>query len=362
MLVDDDAPMTELFLSGLTASGHEVAVATSGRQALERLEEEPFDLMLLDVVMPGMDGLEVLREVRRTRSPFDLPVIMITIRDRRDDVIEALSSGANDYINKPVDIPILLARVFTHLNLRRLARMQDDFLSIAAHDLRSPIATIRGNATFLEDMVGVGTPLDADAFHLLVDIRKTADHMLGLLDAFLSLQALESGAIHLEKVSADLNRVVEEAVERNRRYARSKNIALAVEVDPSLPGFPMDVIRLGQVAQNLVNNAIKFGSEGGHVWVRTSIRDGEAWLEVADDGPGLTGEDLGRIFVKGVRLSNRPTAGEPSNRLGLAICKQLVEMHHGELTVENNPGCGVTFRCRFPLTVPALSQGDSHLN
>ncbi|MBI3775424.1 MAG: response regulator transcription factor [Gammaproteobacteria bacterium] len=143
LLVDDDA-MTRQFMSArLTRQGYDIAVAEDGYRALSLLEGEPFDLLLLDIMMPGMSGIDVLTQVRRKFSMLSLPVIMVTANDLEESMVEALEKGANDYLLKPISMPVTLARIKTQLSLRYLSALKDEFVRFASHDLKKPLMLLR---------------------------------------------------------------------------------------------------------------------------------------------------------------------------------------------------------------------------
>lgn len=352
LVVDDDRINRGMLSAQLQKAGHRCEMAENGREALEKIESGSFDMVLLDVVMPEMDGLTCVRKIRETYNAMDLPVIMVTAKGETEDVVQALESGANDYVTKPLDMPVVLARVQTQLSLKRMAELKDEFLRIASHDLKNPLTSMKGFTSLLAIQLQPGATVNQAAHDCILRMGKNAVVMQRIIEDFLDFSALKDGRLEVKITSFDLAELVRESVEAHLEYAKGKSIALTSEIDASVETVQADGARLGQVVQNLVGNAIKFGSEGTEVVVRLKRKDAAVVFEVCDSGPGLTDEDLKKVFGKYARLSNKPTGAEKSSGLGLSICKQLVEMHHGEIGVYNNPDCGATFWFSIPDTQP----------
>jgi signal transduction histidine kinase len=190
--------------------------------------------------------------------------------------------------------------------------------------------------------------MEQRSFECLERIVKGAGVMAKIIGDFLDFQAMEDGRISLDLAPLDLNALTKDVIEANREYAKVKEIPVEFVPGEKMPQLSADSDRIRQVVQNFVGNAIKFGPNRSKVMVST-FADGEGvLLEVKDSGPGLTEDDLKRVFRKYARLSNKPTGGEKSSGLGLAICKQLVELHGGQIGVQNNANSGATFWFRLP--------------
>lgn len=344
LLVVDDNEMNRQMLSRrLLKSGYKVHSASGGAEALELIESHHIDLVLLDILMPGISGLETLREIRRKHTLAELPVIMATALDRSEDIIQALRMQANDYVTKPLDFPVVLARVQTQLTLRRLTRMKDEFIRIASHDLKNPLFVILGASRILEEK-------SADYSHFARMISDRTRQMRRMIEDFLDFQALEDDKIKMEKQPIDLNEIAGRVFEANAAYAAGKGIKLSAELAEGLPLIHADELRLDQVVSNMVSNAIKFSPADTRAVIRTWAEGGRVCFEVSDTGPGLKEEDFGKLFLKYARLSNRPTGDEKSSGLGLSICKQLVDLHGGEIKARNNPDGGTTFSFAIPIS------------
>ncbi|GAC1537438.1 MAG: hypothetical protein NVS2B7_07750 [Herpetosiphon sp.] len=349
LLVVDDNPMNvDMLCRRLEKRGFTVQGAESGQQALQLLEQQRFDLILLDIMMPGIDGLEVLRQVRQMSSEADLPVIMVTAKDASEDVVVALELGANDYVTKPIDLPIVMARVRTHLRMKRLGEIKDEFLRIASHDLKSPLSVVQSTAMLLKTIVPE-LSLDAEVSELLDSLTRSSMAMQHIIGDFLDLQAIQDGQLKLSLLPTNLTGLVKQVIDNNKDYAQRKGIQLIEQLMLPLPAVATDRARVEQVLENLVGNAIKFGFAGMPVLIRTRVEDDNVVVEVSDAGPGIKVEEFGALFVKYARLSNKPTGGETSSGLGLAISKQMVELHGGSIGARNNLDRGATFWFALPI-------------
>lgn len=360
LVVDDNKLNREMLSRRLQRKGYLVTEAENGNQALDLIEKKSFDLALLDIMMPGISGIEALEVVRRRHSAAELPVIMATAKTQSEDIVEALRLGANDYVTKPIDFPVLLARVQTHLNLKRLFKLKDEFLSIASHDLKNPLFVIVCQAYLIQNKIPPGTAMTDEAYDMVGKISQHARTMQQIIADFLDFQSVEEGHIKLSVFPMDLSQLVARVVENQRSYASEKKIELLFETDELLPKATADTNRIEQVVQNLIGNAIKFTPQGGTIIARTRGLENAVLFEVQDSGPGLTEQDLQRVFVNFGRLSNTPTGGEKSSGLGLAIAKKMVDLHGGNIGVRNNSTGGATFWFTLPLHHEAGDHNHLH--
>ncbi len=347
LLVDDNADNRNVLARRLERHGYAVQTAASGQAALDILDRTAIDLVLLDIMMRDMDGFETLQHIRNRFSMLQLPVIMLTALSEGQNAVEALQMGANDYVTKPVDFLVMLARLRTHLVLQRLADQNDDFLRVASYDVKRALTQIQVTAEDAQTNLLMASKDEIDVPVMATMIRRiadTADSTQRRIDNFLELKMPEHGRI---KDQAYLNELTRSVVSRNMEHARRKGIAIAVELDESEVPVKMYEPRLEQVVENLVDNAIKFSPEGTTTRVRTR-RDGEwAVVEISDEGPGIPDPELPRVFEKYSEPLNRPTGGETGAGIALSLCKQLVEQYKGEIGVRNNDRQGATFWCRL---------------
>lgn len=353
LVVDDDDGLRAGLAIGLKRDGYAVQVAANALDAIEKLAVADFDLILLDLHLPGtIDGLSLLNKIRAERSPLNLPVIIISGSADSTNIITALRDGANDYVVKPFDASTVRARVRTQITLKALKDVNDHFLRAASHDLKKPIMLMLDVASQVRASTAGGEPMTADdqsALDLLID---TGKYMQQIISELLDMGAIRAGRIHLRKLPTDFGAIVRQAVAHNSGYAHGKGIELGLRFSPGIPHIQGDELRLLQILDNLIGNAIKFSPAGTQVLVSTSASEEHITCDVSDEGPGLSEQDAGQLFQAYHALSNKPTGHEHSTGLGLAICKELIELHDGDIGFRNNTGPGATFWIRVPITPP----------
>jgi len=351
LVVDDNEMNRDLIALQLRKHGYQVSAAASGYEALDMLETQKFDLILLDIMMPGMNGLDMLLEVRKTHSLLSLPVIMVTADDLEQSIIEALQRGANDYLVKPLNLPVAIARIKTQLTLKELDDLKGEFVRFASHDLKKPLIVAMDITESLQKDCEPGQPAKPETPEVLQLLYKTCENMQNVIDGFLNTESFGASAADLKR-AIPLNSVVSKSVQNNTEYAKKKGIVLKEELANDLPEIELDEFRITQVLDNLIGNAMKFSPKDTTTTVRTRT-DGEfVYAEISDGGPGLSEEDMKKLFQRHARLSNRPTGGESSTGVGLSLSKQLIEQHNGGIGARNNPARGATFWIRLPLKQP----------
>lgn len=348
LVVDDIETNRQLLGQQLLRRGYRVASAEGGAQALSMLAEQDFDLVLLDIRMPDMDGLEVLRRIRASHSMLSLPVIMVTAEDQETSIVEALKLGANDYLVKPLRLQVTMARIAAQLSVGRLATIKDEVVRFASHDLKKPLLVMLDIAETLrrERQENGASPADED--ELLGLLIQTGQNMQQVISGFLDQEALRQGDDETLSRPLDINQVVGKSLAANLDYAARKGIVLDQELASVLPRIRANEFRLCQVLDNLIGNALKFSPRDTRTVVRTGVDGDEVWVDVRDSGPGLRDEDFPKLFVEHAKLSNKPTGGEASSGVGLAMCKQLIALDGGTIGARNNPDAGTTFWIRLP--------------
>ena len=349
LVVEDSDAVRDVLAIKLRREKYNVVEATNGREALEQVASGNTDLVLLDMQLPDMSGLQVLRELRRSRSMLDMPVIVVSGLDRPDDVVTALQSGANDYVTKPFDLTVALARIRTQLSARQLKQANDRFLRVASHDLKKPLLLMLDVAQQFREGQKPGAPLSAEACSSLDYLIESGQYMQRIVEDLLGLSALQQGRLRLSMLPTDLGAIVRQAIARNSVYAQRKSVALSMHCEKDLPHIMADEFRLMQVLENLIGNALKFGPPGSRTHIAVRLDADSVLCEVADTGPGIPKQDIDKLFSEFSALSNRPTGNEKSTGLGLSICRELIYLHGGQIGARNNSGQGATFWFRLPL-------------
>jgi len=362
LVVDDDRLNVRILAGILEPEGYTVAQANSGEAALARYEENPPDLVLLDVVMPGINGFETCRELKSRHGGELAPVIFITAKTDSEDVVEGLAAGGVDYLPKPFRAREALARIRVHLQNRLLIEQQrklvdqlsnanaakNKLLGMVAHDLRNPLASMRGLAEFLRDDARTGK-LTTDQADIVESIHGTTQSMLQMVNELLDAAVIESGEIRINPLPASLSELLATSVTLNNINAAKKGSRIVLK-SADLPGpVTMDGPKIRQVVDNLLSNAIKFSPPSSVVTIETAAQAANCTVAVLDQGPGIPAGEEHKLFKDFSRLSVKPTAGEKSTGLGLAICRRIIEAHGGSISAANRRDGGCTFMFSLPM-------------
>jgi len=357
LVVDDQMRNIQVVGTMLTREGYEVIPATSGAQALQRVLAQMPDLVLLDVMMPEMNGFEVCRKLREHHDTAALPVIFVSAADDADAVVSGLEAGGTDYVTKPFNRAELLARVRNQVELKRaretaarIMRERESIVSMVAHDLKNPIGAIRFSAQTLAEL---GPEQKVTATELIEHIVGTCDQVVSLVDRFLNNRAQEAAQerVHLTRVFAEQ---IHEMLSPWQQTARRKNISFDLRLEAPKQQVKADPLILGQILENLMSNALKFSPLGSHIQTLIHLEGNRLAVSIQDEGPGFSESDLSRLFQDYMRLSARPTAGESSTGLGLAIAKRGADRMGALLTVDNRAdGKGAVAKLELPLWTEA---------
>lgn len=339
ILAVDDEPANLLLLERLVKGRYRMMTVTSGQAALDMLVQAPFDLILLDIMMPGMNGLQALGHIRANPKTNDIPVILISALTEVADITNGLEMGASDYIAKPIDLDITMARIQTQITLKQLVNerkatiekleaaqeMKNRFVRMASHDLKGPLMNIRMVMSLLPKMVD----MNADVAEMIDASESSLDTMHTVIKDFLDTAAIQSEAmdVHLSPVAVE--QVVAEIVKEHSVNSNRKNIGLALGTVSGT--IYADAARYHQALGNLVSNAIKYSPMDTTVNIWTECDGREVCVYVADQGPGIPFKDQDRLFTEFGKLTPRPTGGEASTGLGLWIVKHLINLQHGDV-------------------------------
>ena len=352
LVVDDQPANIQIVGTVLGGLGHEIIPAADGPTALRRVALRPPDLILLDMLMPGMGGCEVCRQLKENPGWKDIPVIFLSAADDKEMIVRALDSGGVDYITKPFNQAELISRVRTQLalkaardRLRQLAEDKDELLGILAHDLKNYLGGIHMSAELLG---GHARRFNDERLSLLAEnILRSSALSLAFVKEFLANSAADHGLM-IRPAVLNLADVAAAVIGQYREAARSKQLDIQTDFPASAVTVKADAAALDQVLDNLVSNAIKFSPAGKKISVTVRPADQHGECIVRDEGPGFTGEDKLRMFKRYGRLSARPTSGEASTGLGLSIVRKLMQEMKGELACESVPGNGAAFTIRLP--------------
>lgn len=365
LVVDDTQQNVQVLTQMLRGKQYKVLAAFNGEDAIALLSRKTPDLILLDVMMPGMDGFETCREIRKESAYDDIPIIFLSALSDVEAKVKALESGGVDYITKPFQQLEVLARIELHLRLRRLelerqenvARLEkmnqekDEVLGIISHDMRNPIGGIIGISNFLRTD---GPSDDKELVDMLTLIESSAERLLSLVNDLLDIALIEANSLQLTFSETDIGAYCNDVIQLHRATAKSKGVRL--ELIEKVEGIQaeVDVTKFSQIIGNLVSNAIKFTDEGGQVRVEigsSPTDSSQLQLQISDSGMGIPKDLMPRLFEK-FGAQRLGTKGEKGTGLGMPLVKRYVDLHHGTVTVDSMEKIGTTFTIRIPLKQP----------
>ena len=359
LVVDDEPSNVEILCDLLEALDYRTVGAGSGEAALAAARERRPDLVLLDVMMPGMDGYEVCRRLRADPHTAGIPVVFVTALSGSDDKVKGIEAGGDDFLTKPFSRPVLVARIRSLLRmteaqqalaesyrrLKELEELKEDLTGMVVHDLKSPLTGILGSLELVLD--GDAGPLSPEARRLLDDARERGGDVLRMVDNLLDLSRLEESSVRLQPRDLDVARLLREVVGDWHVRAEREGARLAVE-GPAGVGIRADEGMLRRVLANLIGNALRHGGPGVSVRVSAVTAEDGVKVSVADNGRGVAETEHEAIF----RKYGRADAGGTSSGLGLTFCKLAVEAHGGRIWVQSRPGEGAIFHFVLPPRPP----------
>ncbi len=365
LVVDDDPRNRKLLEEYLLGAGYEVRVAADGRTALAMAAERPPDLVLLDVMMPDLSGLEVCRQLKHDPRTRLSQVVLVTALDGVPQRVEGLDTGADDYIAKPVRREEFMAKVRSMLRARRLTAeleearetlalrnakleelegLKETLTQTLVHDLKNPLAAVLGNLELMERKA------DESVVHLVRRSKAAAWRMHQMILNLLDIAQLEEGKLLLHPESIDAGSLARKACQEMEGGAAQRGVSLQIVADEATAVLKGDAAVLRRVLDNLLSNAIEHSPQGGVVRVAVSLCEEGIEIAVADQGSGVPPEFRERIFEKFQRLESRQSVPGANRGLGLTFCRLAVEAHGGTIWVDDAPAGGALFRALLPAT------------
>ncbi len=355
LVVDDTADNIDV-MSSILWSEFRVKAARDGERALKIASSSPApDLILLDIMMPEMDGYEVISRLKSDPSTAHIPVIFVTAEAQAEDEAKGLSLGAVDYITKPVTPDIVLARVRTHLtlhnqqreleasyeNLQRMEELRDSLVHMVVHDMRTPLSVMRTSLSMLKDEII--DDLSEDNRLDLEDALSGSESLIRLVNDLLDVSQMEAGMMPLERRRTNIVAIATEAIERVQKLAQQIDLSIDTEDEMLVECDPRIIDR---VISNFLHNALKFTPIGGAITVSASSTDNYVEMSVSDTGPGIAEEHQSHIFDKFAQT--KEARQFTSSGLGLTFCRMAIEAHQGKIGLQSEVGAG----SRFWFTLP----------
>lgn len=357
LVVEDD-----LLLGGLIteAIGHfysSVTLLNSAKDVLKTIEEQSIDLVVLDLMLPNVDGFDLLKAIRDQYSTDELIIIIMSAIGRAQSIVQGFEHGANDYIVKPAELSVMMARIDTQLKLRELQlehkryidylergeQLRKQLNQIASHDLKNPINNLRIAEGLLREELADNKGLSA----LLNTVDVSLDMMEQIVEAFLDMVAIQTDSINLKSEPVLVRDVINNIYTQYELAADKKNIDLLVDGSDGI--MLGDAGRIIQVIGNLVSNALKYSPKNSSITIWSERVDQQIRLNVLDSGEGVPADERHLLFTEFGKLSTRPTDGETSTGLGLWIVKQLTEMQGGTVGADFSRSKGSVFWIQLPM-------------
>jgi signal transduction histidine kinase len=355
LIVDDVSTNIEMVAHILQqeGGGYRISFALDGASGLKMAQEKAYDLILLDVVMPALNGFEVCRRLKARPETADIPVIFITAKQDEESILAGFEAGAVDYVSKPFKAAELLVRVKTHLRLRaserrllELNQSKDKFLSIISHDLRGPFGILRGLSQNLVHQFDEYSREELrEQLRLL---NHSAECFYKLLENLLTWSRVQRGTLAYRPTVIDLGGVAFESVFIAKSQAAQKEITLDNRIAQNILVFA-DREMVSTVFRNLLSNAIKFTARGGRISLSARPLEEFVQVTVDDNGIGLSQAQQEKLFRLDSQVKTRGTEGEEGSGLGLILCRELIEKNAGDIWLESAPQQGA----RFHFTLPA---------
>jgi signal transduction histidine kinase len=378
LVVDDNLQNREVAEGHLVGAGYAVIQAESGEQAIPLVEARRPDLVLLDVLMPGIDGFETCRAIRLLPGIGDTPVLFLTALGDLNTHKAALDSGADDFLTKPINRTELLIRVRSLLRIKQLGdelkrnydvirqqrdallaahRQKEELTALIVHDLKNPISSILSNAQYVLDRSG----LQGDDQDAINDVCRASQSMMRLVMNLLDVSRSEDGALVPQVTDFDLPALMGEVCSEMGRRVEDKEQRLALNVAAGVGGLRGDRDFVRRILENLIDNAYKYGPRRATISVEAlpaSMDDGAdpaVEIRVRDEGEGIPAAYRQLIFEKYGRVEGRSGAARNSHGLGLVFCRRAVAVHGGAIWVEDGDGHGGCFCVRLPTARLPLS-------
>ena len=348
LVVDDSRLSRQLAQQTLESQLIKVSSVDSAEQAMGYLDQHPeISLVVTDGELGGMDGIGLTTEIRKRKGLKDLAIIGVSGNYNRAKSIEFLKAGANDYLAKPFQFEELTQRVNSNLNIlsqmRELEIAKENqrmLLDMAAHDIRNPLGHIVSISELMRKK-----PKSLDKYLGLMEI--STKQLMNLVNEIVAYSKACMSRLQLQQQHMDCQVLLQPVLDSLADQAQSKNIS--IEFEHNYVSVTVDPTLISQVLKNLLNNAIKFSQPDTHIEISCHIIDGFKVIQISDEGPGFNEEALDKLFTPFAKIGNKPTAGEETSGLGLALCKQLVSAHKGDIWFTNNaPLPGATVHIQLP--------------
>ena len=363
LCVEDEPDIRHDIVEELQDAGFATIEAANGEEGLLEIRKQKPDLVLCDIIMPVMSGLELLVAVKENQPGLsEIPFIMLSALANTEDIVKGKRLGADDYVAKPIDFDLLLATIESRLRqvkileVLRLSKVQaeradhakSEFLANMSHELRTPLNAIIGFSDVMKgEMFGpVGNP---KYIEYVQDINASSVHLLALINDILNLSKIEAGKTELQEEYIDVSRALGSCLTLVKERAEDGGLEIVIDTASNLPALYADERKFKQILINLLSNAIKFTPSGGTITIRIWFRSDDGYvLQVADTGIGIALHDIPKVLTPFQQVDSALNRKYEGTGLGLPLTKALAEIHGGSMDLQSEVGIGTTVTVRFP--------------
>ena len=352
LIVDDVTKNIQLVANILQRAGYEIFFALNGTMALELVKDQTIDLILLDIMMPEMDGFETCKRIKALSNAQDVPIIFLTAKTDIESIKKGFNVGGVDYITKPFNREELLSRVKTHLSLmqqqqelKELNATKDKFFSIIAHDLKSPFNHLLGLTEIINNLANKSD--NKEILEISKLINKSAKQGKGLLDNLLEWSRSQIGTHRFNPKKINLYESINETLSFTGHIAAEKHISIINDI-PQETIVLADINMLNTIFRNLINNAVKFTNPEGEVRIYARELKQSVKITVEDNGIGISKSTIPKLFKIEENPSTIGTGSETGTGLGLILCREFVDRHGGEIYVKSERRIGSKFIFTLP--------------
>ncbi len=361
LIIDDDEGLRQLLTDSLCHEGYQCTSWPTGGEGLASHEREPFDLALVDLRLPDMDGADVVRQLKASVADQSFfPVILITGVEHTEERIRGFNAGCDDFLSKPINLTELNARVESLLTRRaqraELAAANAELLvlherkkvlaSLVVHDLRNPLSALQGNIDLLAEEIAEHPELEMAA-DIIGDCRVLSAKALSMVAGLLDVEELEEGLLVADPTEVEVAGFVERAASYHWATVRARSLTLEFAIEPNLRGrFDADLV--GRLVENLLDNAVRYAPRKGRVEVSAVREGGDLVFRVGNDGPPVPASEREVIFGRFYRIEARRSGAHANRGLGLYFCQLVAEAHGGSIDVGSHGLMSASFMVRLP--------------
>jgi two-component system, sensor histidine kinase and response regulator len=352
LIVDDNQINLQVVSSYLKVGDYNLHIALNGNNAIKITEDTDIDLVLMDIMMPGLDGFQTAQLIHDNEKNKDIPIIFLTAKSQTKDIIQGFKSGGVDYITKPFNGEELLIRVKNHIDLAdakktiiKFQQTRDRLYSVLAHDIRSPLASM---ALLLDGITEKYIDYSSPHFEKLIsEINLNTKRTLSLIQNILDWTKIQSSSIILDPEEVNISEIIDESLSILNLNIQEKKIEVFKNIDQNLT-LCVDEMTFSNIIRNIISNGVKFTPMNGKIYIDITETEKYHVISIKDTGVGMSPETIEKIFIKDEHYTSKGTNNEKGTGLGLYMVKDFIKLNKGKLEVESELSKGSVFHLYFP--------------